>query len=166
MYTILPLALILYFVYAQLPQKEENVARDRRLHFDTLVAYLGTATSVALFYFQFPIEWVVVSWAALVFALLGAALALDKPLFLQHALLQEERLIQGERSTEQGKHQGRPGNDDPLDGKLKVKERDARRRPQVGDERVKVQAAVARNVFLFLRQLRVHEIQNQGQRKN
>src|SRR5437667_5707339 len=71
MYTILPLALILYFVYAQLPQKEENVARDRRLHFDTLVAYLGTATIVALFYFQFPIEWVVVSWAALVFALLG-----------------------------------------------------------------------------------------------
>ena len=29
-----------------------------------------------------------------------------------------------------------------------------------------MQAAVARNVFLFLRQLRVHEIQNQGQRKN
>jgi len=74
MYTILPLALILYFVYAQLPQKEENVARDRRLHFDTLVAYLGTAT-------------IVVSWAALVFALLGAALALDKPLFLQQGML-------------------------------------------------------------------------------
>jgi Predicted membrane protein (DUF2339) len=87
MYTIIPLALILYFVYAQLPQKEENVARDRRLHFDTLVAYLGTATIVALFYFQFPIEWVVVSWAALVFALLGAALALDKPLFLQQGML-------------------------------------------------------------------------------
>lgn len=87
MYTILPLALILYFVYAQLPQNEENVARDRRLHFDTLVAYLGTATIVALFYFQFPIEWVVVSWAAVVFALLGASLVLDKPLFLQQGML-------------------------------------------------------------------------------
>jgi len=87
LYTILPLALILYFVYSQLPQNEESVAPDRRLHFDTLVAYLGTATIVALFYFQFPIEWVVVSWAAVVFALLGAALVLDKPLFLQQGML-------------------------------------------------------------------------------
>ena len=66
----------------QLPQKEENTLRDRRLHFDTLLAYLGTATILALFYFQFPIEWVVTSWAAVVFALLGAARLLDRPLFL------------------------------------------------------------------------------------
>src|SRR5436853_6206249 len=52
MYTILPLVLIFFFVYAQLPQKEENTVRDRRLHFDTLLAYLGTATILALFYFQ------------------------------------------------------------------------------------------------------------------
>ncbi len=87
MYTILPLALILYFVYAQLPRKEENVAQDRRLHFDVLVAYLGTATIVALFYFQFPIEWVVTSWAAMVFVLFGASLAFDQPLFLQQGML-------------------------------------------------------------------------------
>src|SRR5437588_576340 len=87
MYTILPLALILFFVYAQLPQEEEDVARDRRLHFDVLLAYLGTATIVALFYFQFPIEWVVVSWAAAVFVLLGASLALNQPLFLQQGML-------------------------------------------------------------------------------
>ena len=86
-YTILPLILILFFVYAQLPQKEETIARDRRLHFDVLVAYLGTAAIVALFYFQFPIEWVVTSWAALVFALLGASLALEKPIFLHQGLL-------------------------------------------------------------------------------
>jgi len=87
MYTILPLVLIFFFVYAQLPQKEENTSRDRRLHFDVLLAYLGTATIVALFYFQFPIEWVVTSWAAVVFALLGAALLLDRPLFLHQGLL-------------------------------------------------------------------------------
>jgi len=86
-YTILPLVLILYFVYAQLPQKEENTARDRGLHFDVLVAYLGTAAVVALFYFQFPIEWVVTSWATVVFVLLGASLALDKPIFLHQGLL-------------------------------------------------------------------------------
>ena len=87
MYTILPLVLIFFFVYAQLPQKEENTVRDRRLHFDTLLAYLGTATILALFYFQFPIEWVVTSWAAVVFALLGAARLLDRPLFLHQGLL-------------------------------------------------------------------------------
>jgi hypothetical protein len=87
MYTILPLALIFFFVYAQLPQKEEEVARDRRLHFDALLAYLGTASIVALFYFQFSAEWVVTWWAALVFTLLGASLALDKPIFLHQGLL-------------------------------------------------------------------------------
>ncbi len=87
MYTILPLVLIFFFVYAQLPEKEENTGRDRRLHFDVLLAYLGTATIVALFYFQFPIEWVVTSWAAVVFALLGAALLVDRPLFLYQGLL-------------------------------------------------------------------------------
>jgi hypothetical protein len=87
MYTILPLALIFFFVYAQLPEEEETTGRDRRLHFDVLLAYLGTATIVALFYFQFPIEWVIASWAAAVFALLGAALFLDRPLFLHQGLL-------------------------------------------------------------------------------
>jgi len=87
MYTILPLVLIFFFVYAQLPQKEESIARDRRLHFDSLLAYLGTAATIALFYFQFPIEWVVTSWAAVVFALLGVSLLLDRPLFLHQGLL-------------------------------------------------------------------------------
>ncbi len=87
MYTILPLVLIFFFVYAQLPLKEESTGRDRRLHFDVLLAYLGTASIVALFNFQFPIEWVVTSWAAVVFALLGAALLLDRPLFLNQGLL-------------------------------------------------------------------------------
>ncbi len=87
MYTILPLVLIFFFVYAQLPQKEEDTGRDRRWHFDVLLAYLGTASVVALFYFQFPIEWVITSWAAVVFALLGAALLFDRPLFLHQGLL-------------------------------------------------------------------------------
>jgi Predicted membrane protein (DUF2339) len=86
-YTVLPLVLIFFFVYAQLPQKEESTVRDRRLHFDVLLAYLGTATMVALFYFQFPLEWVITAWAGVVFTLLGAALLLDRPLFLHQGLL-------------------------------------------------------------------------------
>jgi hypothetical protein len=87
MYTILPLVMIFFFVFAQLPEKEENTGRDRRLHFDWILAYLGTATVVALFYFQFPDERTIVSWAAVVFALLGAALLLDRALFLHQGLL-------------------------------------------------------------------------------
>ncbi|HTT32746.1 MAG TPA: hypothetical protein VMH48_04015 [Methylomirabilota bacterium] len=87
MYTILPLVLIFYFVYAQLPQKEQTIARDRRFHFDVLLAYLGTVSIVALCYFQFSTEWVITSWAVVVFTLLGASLALNKPIFLQQGLM-------------------------------------------------------------------------------
>ena len=87
MYTVLPLILIFFFVYAQLPETEESAARDRRFHFDALVAYLGTATVVALFYFQFPSEWVVTSYAAVAFVLFGAAWALKRRIFLHQGIL-------------------------------------------------------------------------------
>ena len=61
--------------------------RDRRLYFDVLVAYLGTASIVALCYFQFSLEWVVTAWAAVAFALLAASLFLNKPIFLYQGLL-------------------------------------------------------------------------------
>src|SRR5262249_45357796 len=87
-YTIMPLVLIFFFVYAQLPEagsseeSEEGTERDQRLRFDTLVACLGTATLVALFYFQFPLEWVVTSWAAVSLALFAASYLLERPVFL------------------------------------------------------------------------------------
>jgi hypothetical protein len=85
MYTVLPITLILFFVYAQL--NEQAAADDRGLHFDMLLAYLGTGTVVALLYFQFPNEWLVTAWAAVVFVLFGLALWLDRPLFLIQSLL-------------------------------------------------------------------------------
>ena len=87
MITVAPLVLIFFFVYAQLPDKEENTARDRRLRFDAFVAYLGTATLAALFYFQFEPEWVVTAYAAIAFALFAAALLLDRAIFLHQAIL-------------------------------------------------------------------------------
>ena len=87
MITVVPLILIFFFVYAQLPAREENTARDRRFRFDAFVAYLGTATLAALFYFQFPPEWVVVSYAAVALALFAAAWALDRPIFLHQGIL-------------------------------------------------------------------------------
>jgi hypothetical protein len=87
MFTVGPLVLIFFFVYAQLPEKEENTARDGRFRFDAFMAYLGTATVVALFYFQFQPEWVVTAYAAMAFALFAAALLLDRPIFLHQGIL-------------------------------------------------------------------------------
>jgi len=86
-YTVLPLALIFFFVYAQLGPNETTVHDDRRFRFDVLLAYLGTGTVVALLYFQFPNDWLVTAWAVVVFALLGLALVLNRTIFLQQGLL-------------------------------------------------------------------------------
>jgi len=86
-YTVLPLALIFFFVYAQLGPDETNVQDDRRLHFDVLLAYLGTGSVVALLYFQFPNDRLVTAWAVVVFVLLGLALLLNRSIFLYQGLL-------------------------------------------------------------------------------
>jgi hypothetical protein len=87
LYTVLPITLILFFVYAQLDPKDQTARDDRGLHFDMLLAYLGTGTVVALVYFQFANEWLVTAWAVVVFALFGFSLWLDRPIFLHQALL-------------------------------------------------------------------------------
>ena len=86
-YTVAPIALILFFVYAQLSPHDQGAHDDRRLHFDTLLAYLGTATVVSLLYFQFPNDWLVTAWAVAVFVLFVLTLALDRVIFVHQALL-------------------------------------------------------------------------------
>jgi hypothetical protein len=86
-YTVLPITLILFFVYAQLGPQDASARDDRGLHFDALIAYLGTGTVIALLYFQFANEWLVTAWAVVVFALFGIAIGLDRPIFLHQALL-------------------------------------------------------------------------------
>jgi hypothetical protein len=93
MYTILPIVLILFFVYAQLPEaatskeESEEIAGDRAWHVDTLVACLGTAAIVALLRFQFLGEWVVTAWAAVVLVLFAVALLLNRQIFLYQGML-------------------------------------------------------------------------------
>lgn len=88
-YTVLPLTLIFFFVYSQLETDDDDkdARDDRRLHFDGLICYLGTASAVALLYFQFASDWLATAWAAVVFALFGAALLLDHPIFLHQGIL-------------------------------------------------------------------------------
>jgi hypothetical protein len=90
-YTILPLVPIYFFVYEQFTEagamhsKAEDRGSGRSIA--TVLATLGTATLVALFYFQFAIEWVVVAWAALVVVLFGAALLLKREVFLYQGIV-------------------------------------------------------------------------------
>jgi len=86
-YTVLPIALIFFFVYSQLQPNEKNAQDDQRLHFDALLACLGTGSLVALLYFQFADVWVATAWAVVVFALLGVSLGIDRPIFLYQGLL-------------------------------------------------------------------------------
>ena len=87
MYTVLPITVILFFVYTQLGPGEQGASDDRGLHLDMLLAFLGTGTVVALLYFQFANEWLVTAWAVVVFALFALALWSNRPIFLYQALL-------------------------------------------------------------------------------
>jgi hypothetical protein len=62
-------------------------ADDRRLHFDALLCHLGTASVMALLYFQFQGDWLVSAWALSAFVLLGIALLIDRSIFLHQGLL-------------------------------------------------------------------------------
>ena len=86
-YTVVPLTLIFFFVYTQLSNENGVTGDDRRLHFDDLLGYLGTATVISLLYFQFADDWLVTAWAIGVFVLLGASLLLGRPIFLQQGIL-------------------------------------------------------------------------------
>jgi hypothetical protein len=86
-YTVLPLTLILFFVYTQLDANEAEVGQDRRLHFNDLFGYLGTGSVVAMLYFQFPNDWLATAWAGTVFVLFGIALLLNRSIFLYQAIL-------------------------------------------------------------------------------
>ncbi|HKR85144.1 MAG TPA: hypothetical protein VJS37_13385, partial [Terriglobales bacterium] len=85
MYTVLPITLILFFVYSQIGEK--NSKKDSALRLDSLIGYLGTGTVVALIYFELQNDWLVAGWACTVFALFAAALWLERATFLHQALL-------------------------------------------------------------------------------
>ncbi len=85
-YTVVPIALIFFFVWAQL-QSDKAKPEIGRWSPRDLIAYFGTVCIAAVLYFETPVEWVVVAWAALAFVLVIATWALDKEVVLQQAVL-------------------------------------------------------------------------------
>lgn len=84
MLTVLPIAAIYFYVYAR---EVRTTQRARTLTPASLFAYLGSGAVMAVLYFQFPEEWVVTAWAALVMALLALALLVHQEVFVQQAIL-------------------------------------------------------------------------------
>jgi hypothetical protein len=83
-YTVVPIALIYFFVWAQLQSSRTNTG-SRRWNPADLIAYLGTACVGALLYFQVPAEWIVFAWAVMVVVLMVSCLLLEKEIFLHQA---------------------------------------------------------------------------------
>jgi hypothetical protein len=86
-YTIVPLSIIYFYVWARLsrPRSEPDLGRWSA---SNPFAYLGTTSVVAVLYYQLTAEWIIVGWALVVVALMVAALVFDKEVFLeQNALL-------------------------------------------------------------------------------
>ena len=85
-YTVLPVALALYYVYARL---EENgkLQSDRRVRAAELSSYFGTVGLAALMRFELGLDWVIVAWSALALALAAFAYKAKRPIFLHQGYL-------------------------------------------------------------------------------
>ena len=85
-YTVVPIALIFFFVWTQL-QSEKAKPEIGRWSPRDLIAYFGTICIVSVLYFETHVEWIVGAWAALALVLVIATWVLDKEVFLQQAVL-------------------------------------------------------------------------------
>jgi hypothetical protein len=83
-YTVAPIALIYFFVWAQLQSKKAESGSRHRL-VANIIAYFGSGCIVSLLYFEVPAEWVVLAWSIAVLVLITSSLLLEKEVFLHQA---------------------------------------------------------------------------------
>jgi uncharacterized membrane protein len=85
-YTVLPLVLAFYYVYARLEGKSgQEFESDRRLEAPDLLSYLGAIALAALIRFELGSDWVIVAWAALALALAAFAWKAKRQVFLHQS---------------------------------------------------------------------------------
>lgn len=85
-YSVVPLTLIYFYIWSrsQSTKVEPEFGRAFASH---LTAYFGTASVVALLYYELAPQWIIAGWAFVVVALMAAALMLDREVFLEHTTL-------------------------------------------------------------------------------
>jgi len=85
-YTVLPVVLALYYVYARLEGNGE-FEHDRRVKAQEFSSYCGTIALAALMRFELGPDWVIVAWSALALALASIAHKAKRPVFLHQSYL-------------------------------------------------------------------------------
>ena len=85
-YTILPIVIINFFVWAQLQSGQES-GQFERSTIGNLLGWFGAGSIAALLYFEVAPEWIILAWAILVVLLMLTVLTIDKELFLQQSTL-------------------------------------------------------------------------------
>lgn len=94
-YTVAPLALIYFYVWARLSRPSAQ-ADFGRWSARNVIAYFGAGSVVSILYYQLAPQWIIAGWALVAMALIAAALLLDQEVFLeQTALLTAEIAIRG-----------------------------------------------------------------------
>jgi uncharacterized membrane protein len=82
-YAVIPIAIVGYYVFSQ----GTELPSDSERHIATLYAWMGTATIVALAWYETDPDWLAVSWAGITFLLLATAFLLQNPVFTQQAVV-------------------------------------------------------------------------------
>jgi hypothetical protein len=85
-YTVAPLALIYFYVWTRLEGKK-TAAEAARWNAGSLIAYFGSGSIAALLYFEVSPEWIIVALAVMALALITTALAVNKEVLVQQAIL-------------------------------------------------------------------------------
>ncbi|MGB6191160.1 MAG: DUF2339 domain-containing protein, partial [Terracidiphilus sp.] len=83
-YTIVPIALIYFYIWSRLQSKNASGGRLQRM-IAALLACFGTGSIVALLYLEIRPEWIVVAWAVTVAALLVWAFFFNRTILLYQA---------------------------------------------------------------------------------
>jgi uncharacterized membrane protein len=89
-YTIVPLALLFFYLYWRLEESEQAgslSSAERKLKAAESFAWLGTTTIVLMLRFEPPLDWVAAAWAAAVFALMALAWWTQRRVFAHQAML-------------------------------------------------------------------------------
>jgi uncharacterized membrane protein len=87
-YTIVPLALLFFYLYQRLNEEAESLSSvERRLKVSELFAWLGTTTIVLMLRFEPPLDWVASAWAAAAFVLMALAWWSQRRVFAHQAML-------------------------------------------------------------------------------
>lgn len=86
-YTVLPVVLALYYVYARLTTLPGAFEQEVRFRVATVSAWCGIVSLLALLRFALSLDWVAAAWALCAVALLAISWFYKRDVFLQQAVL-------------------------------------------------------------------------------